>query len=203
MMLAYLLKGFTLGFSAAVSPGPFQVYLLSQTLKHGWRHTLPVVLAPLVTDGPIIILVLFVLAQVPIWFLNLLHIAGGCFILYLARGAYLAFRAADTVQDVISETSQQSFLKALLINWLNPGPYIFWSVVSGPILLQGWRQAASFGWGFVASFYVGFVGILIGFITLFATARRAGPQVRRVLNGVSALALLVFGLYQIWSGLAG
>jgi threonine/homoserine/homoserine lactone efflux protein len=67
-MWAYLLQGIGYGFAAAVQPGPFQTYLISQTLSNGWRQTLPAALAPLISDGPIIILTLVVLSHVPGWF---------------------------------------------------------------------------------------------------------------------------------------
>jgi threonine/homoserine/homoserine lactone efflux protein len=101
------------------------------------------------------------------------------------------------------DTAQQHFLRAVLVNLLNPGPYIFWSTVTGPIFLEGWRQAASLGLGFLASFYAGLLGGLTMFMIVFAVASHAGPRVRRVLNGVAAVALLCFGLYQLWSGLMG
>ncbi|MBI1880094.1 MAG: hypothetical protein HYR94_18055 [Chloroflexi bacterium] len=82
-MIVYFLQGLTLGLSATATPGPFQAFLLAQTLKNGWKRTLPATLAPLVTDGPIIFLVLLVLTQTPGWFLNVLQIAGGLFVLYL------------------------------------------------------------------------------------------------------------------------
>jgi hypothetical protein len=44
---------------------------------------------------------------------------------------------------------------------------------------------------------------LAGLIVLFSTARRLGPDVTRTLNGVSALALLGFGVYQLWNGVTG
>lgn len=202
-LLAYILRGLTLGLSAAAIPGPFQAFLLAQTLKDGWQRSLPLVLAPLVSDGPIIVLVLFVLAQTPGWFLNALQVAGGLFVLYLAYGAYLAVRTTSFTDDIAPEPSRQNFAKAVLVSFLNPGPYIFWSMVSGPILLEGWRQAPGLGVGFVTSFYGAFVGILICFVILFATARRFGPPVRRALSALSAMALLILGLYQLWSGLTG
>lgn len=63
-MLFHLAQGAVYGFAAAVQPGPFLAYLISQTLRNGWRRTLPVVLAPLLSDGPIIVLVLFVLSRI-------------------------------------------------------------------------------------------------------------------------------------------
>ena len=83
-MLGFFLRGLALGLPAAAQPGPFQAYLLSQTMKNGWRHTLPAALAPLLSDGPIIILVVLILTQLPPWFLRVVRIAGGVFILYLA-----------------------------------------------------------------------------------------------------------------------
>jgi hypothetical protein len=41
----------------------------------------------------------------------------------------------------------------------------------------------------------------MGIIVLFATVRRLGPRVNRVLVGLSALALAAFGCYQLWAGL--
>jgi threonine/homoserine/homoserine lactone efflux protein len=203
IILSYILQGVTLGFSAAVSPGPFQTYLLSQTMKNGWQRTLPATLAPIASDGPIIALVLFVLTQTPTWFLNLLQIIGGLFILYLAWGAYQTFKTMDTSSTLGSETARQSLLKAIFINFLNPNPYIFWSVISGPILLEGWRQSPALGLSFVGSFYGFFVGFLVLLVLIFALARKSGPTVVRAMIGLSALALLVFGCYQIASGLFG
>ena len=60
---AYLIFGCAYAFAAAVQPGPFLVYLVSQSLSAGWRRTLPAALAPLLSDGPVAVLVLFVLSR--------------------------------------------------------------------------------------------------------------------------------------------
>ncbi len=199
-MTGYLLTGVSLGFYAAISPGPFQAFLLAQSLKTGWKRTLPASLAPLFTDGPIIALVLLLLTQTPNWFLSALRIAGGFFIVYLAKGAFDNFRQGDFSLEATVEASERGMLKAIMMNALNPNPYIFWSVVAGPILLEGWRQAPQLGLSFLIGFYGTMVSGLAGLIILFATARQLGPKVTRILSGVSAAALLIFGLYQIWEG---
>ena len=94
-ILPFLLQGIGYGFSAAVQPGPFQTYLISQTLLNGWRRTLIAALAPLVSDGLIILTVLFVLTRVPATFRLALQLAGGIFILYLAWGAFHSWRRFD------------------------------------------------------------------------------------------------------------
>jgi threonine/homoserine/homoserine lactone efflux protein len=200
-MWTYLIQGIGYGFAAAVQPGPFQTYLISQTLSNGWRQTLPAALAPLISDGPIIILTLVALSHVPVWFQRFLYIAGGLFILYLAYRASVAWRKFDEADMAVHSASRQSAVRAAMINALSPGPYIYWSLVTGPILLAGWRQVPWNGVGFLVSFYATIVLSLSGTIVVFGTARQLGPKVNRVLLGVSAVVLAGFGLYQLWLGL--
>jgi threonine/homoserine/homoserine lactone efflux protein len=199
-LFAYLWRGLILGGAAAAQPGPFQAYLLSQTLKNGWRRSLLAAFAPLISDGPIVALVLLVLTQTPAWFLNILRILGGFFLLYLARGAFRTFKTADVSLSADPEAVRQGLLKAALINALSPAPYIFWSTVAGPIVIQGWRQSVGLGLSFLIGFYATLIGGFISFVTLFATVGQLGPRVNRFLSLVSALALLLFGLSQLWLG---
>ncbi len=204
-MWIYLLQGIGYGLAAASQPGPFQTYIISQTLTRGWKRTLPAALAPLISDGPIILICVLVLSQVPNWMQRILYIAGGLFILYLAYGTYKTWKnfdaqaAGDGGEDTI-RLSQRSVLKAALMNFISPGPYIFWTLVTGPILLRGWRETPVNGIGFLAGFYVTMIGSLAAIILVFGTAARLGPKVNRVLLGFSAIALFCFGLYQLWLG---
>jgi threonine/homoserine/homoserine lactone efflux protein len=202
-MLTYILQGLGYGFAAAVQPGPFQTYVLSQALNRGPRRALPMALAPLLSDAPVIALVLLVLSQVPDWLLRFLHVASGLFILYLAWGAFKAWRAFDVAASLKASPSRQGLLKATLMDMLSPGPYIFWSLVTGPILLEGWRKAPALGIGFLAGFYAAMVASMVGLILLFGLARHLGPKVNHVLLGLSAIALAGFGLYQLYRGILG
>jgi threonine/homoserine/homoserine lactone efflux protein len=199
-MWLYILQGIGYGFAAAAQPGPFQAYLISQTLTKGWKRTLPAALAPLLSDGPIIALCLLVLSQVPLWLQRFLYIGGGLFILYLAYGAYKTWKNFDPAIPYTETETQQSVLKAAFINTLNPNPYIFWSMVTGPILLASWRQTPFYGVGFMAGFYLAMILSFSTIIIVFSSARQLGPKVNRALLRISAIALLGFGLYQLWLG---
>lgn len=199
-MLPYLLQGLALGGAAAIQPGPFQAYLLGQTLRNGWLRTLPAALAPLLSDGPIIALVVFILTQTPAWFLIGLRLVGGLFLLYLAWGAYRGMRETAVASISPTTATQQSMVKAALMNALSPNPYIFWATIAGPIFIEGWRSTAAAGIGFLLGFYGALIGGFAGFVTLFALTRRLDQRVNRVLSGVSTVALLLFGLYQLWLG---
>ena len=200
-MWLYLLQGIGYGFAAAAQPGPLQTFLIMQALTKGWQRSLPAAFAPLISDGPIIVLCLLVLRQVPDSFKQVLYLVGGLFVLYLAYGAYRSWKNFDINLSNPELGAQQSVLKAALVNMLSPGAYVFWSLVTGPILIQGWRETPIFGITFVLGFYVTFVVCLMLIIFIFGTMQTLGQKIRRAMIGISALALLGFGLYQVWLGI--
>jgi len=202
-MWSYIVQGVGYGLAATAQPGPFQTYVISQTLKRGWRRTLPFSLAPLVSDGPIIAVALLVLSQVPDSFRRALTIVSGFFILYLAWGVFRSWQTFDPEEVIDGEPVRQNLLKAAMMNTLSPGPYVYWSLVTGPILLSGWREAPAYGIAFVVAFYGALVVSLAGLIVVFGTVRRIGPKVNRALLGISAVALFAFGLYQLGTGIVG
>lgn len=199
-MLAYILLGAAYAFAAAVQPGPLQTYLVSSTLTHGLRRTLPAVLAPLLSDVPIISLVLLVLTQVPPSVVNGLRLAGGVFLLYLAHGALVSYRTYEAPGIGQPVQTARTLVKAAVVNVLNPNPYISWSLVLGPLLLQAWRTAPVHAIALVASFYVTMIASTAAILVPFAGARALGPRVGRAMVGVSALALAAFALYQLSAG---
>jgi len=200
-MWLYVLQGIGFGFAAAAQPGPLQTYIISQAITKGWKKSLPAAFAPLVSDGPIIVLCLLVLRQLPNSFKQVLYIAGGIFVLYLAYGAYKSWRDFESQFSISKSDTKQSLLKAALVNLLAPGAYIFWSLVTGPILIAGWRETPAFGMAFMLGFYITFVLGLMLIIFIFGAMQNLGQKVRRALVGISAIALLCFGLYQLWLGI--
>lgn len=204
-MLAYLLQGLVLGATAAAQPGPFQAFLLSLVTRNGWRRTLPASLAPLISDGPIILIVLLALTRLPEWGLSALRLAGGLFLLYLAWGAWRAFRAPGTAAAGDPAKSAdplgRSVLKAALMNFLSPSPYIFWATIAGPILITGWRESPASGLSFLLGFYAALIGGLALFIVVAGLTGRIDARLNRALGLFSALALFLFGLFQLVTGL--
>jgi threonine/homoserine/homoserine lactone efflux protein len=200
-MLAYLISGVTYGFAAAVSPGPLSMYLMSQAVSRGWKKALPVAFSPLITDGPVAVLVLALLSQVPTSLVSYMRVLGGALILYLAYEALKSWYRFNAEDSVAASTAPNSLLKAVLINWLNPNLYIGWSVILGPIVLSGWHKAPANGVAVVVGFYATIVVVMTGMVLLFAATKTLGPQVRKNLICVSAIALAGLGLYQLWLGL--
>jgi threonine/homoserine/homoserine lactone efflux protein len=201
LLFNYFLRGFSLALSAVASPGPFQAYLISQTFKNGWRRTLVASLAPLISDGPIILLVLFVLTRVPEWFLSAIQIAGGLLLLFFAWRTYGTFRTFDLESQLNTNSSSQNMFEAALVNMTSPGPWIFWSLIAGPILLEGWQISPWLGVFFLSGFYLTMVVGLGIFIFFLGTARNVGQVFTRALLGISAVILFGFGVYQLLQGI--
>lgn len=201
-MYAYVLLGAGYAFAAAVQPGPLQTYLVSSTITHGLRRTLPAVVAPLLSDAPIIGLVLLVLTQVPPAAASALRLAGGVFLLYLAAGAAASFRTYEAPRADRSSQAARTLVKAAVVNLLNPNPYLSWSLVLGPLLVQAWRAAPANGVALLASFYLTMIATTAALMAVFAGARALGPRVGRTMVGLSALGLAALGLSQLWAGAA-
>ena len=72
-----VLLGSGFAAAAAIQPGPLQAFLLSRVLRDGWRRTLPAAFAPVLSDGPIALLMLFLLRAMPVWLQSGLRVAGG------------------------------------------------------------------------------------------------------------------------------
>ncbi len=94
--------------------------------------------------------------------------------------------------------------QAVLINLLNPNPYLFWALVTGPILVEAWKLNPGVdGIGFVVAFYA--VMVLLqrrDHFGGFLGPRVRDPCVRRALIILSPRVGLAafFGLYQLWLG---
>lgn len=200
-MLSYLIFGITYAFASAVQPGPLQTYIISQTVKKGWRSTIPAAFAPIISDGPILILVLFLLSTIPDNFIVILRIGGGLFLLYLAYRAFISWKKFDTDKNVSTNSNQQTLFKAAFINILNPAPYLGWSLIMGPLFLEGWNKDPSYGIALLLGFYITMTLTLTSIIILFGFARKLGPKVTKILLGISSIALFAFGIYQLWAGI--
>lgn len=201
-MISYLIFGITYAFAAGVQPGPLQTYLITQTLKKGWRSTLPAAFAPVISDLPIVVLVLLVLSSVPENFIAFLRLGGGLFLIYLGYKAFLSWKKYNPDEVIKSKSGKKTLFSAALVNILNPNPYLGWSLIMGPAFIEGWRIAPVNGIALMAGFYVILVITLAATIILFAFARKLGPKISKLLLGLSSIVLILFGVYQLIIGIS-
>ncbi len=198
-MVEYLVVGAGLSFAAAVQPGPLQAFLLSATAARGWKRTLPAAFSPLISDGPIVVVALLVLKQVPAGFERAVQAAGGALLLYLALLTFREWRTGVGHPRDDAGSAPRTLLAAAAVNFLNPNPYLAWTLVLGPLLLKAWRAGPADAIALLSAFYGTMVASLAGIILAFGTVRSLGPRVVHVLLLFSAVTLAALGIYMLVS----
>jgi threonine/homoserine/homoserine lactone efflux protein len=155
-MIHFLTIGTLLGLSAGFAPGPLLTLVIAETLRHDIKAGVRVALAPVLTDLPIIILTLLVLAKLSDMhsILGAMTLLGGCFVLYMGyegistKGVDVSFPAKGA----------SSLLKGALTNALSPHPYLFWFSVGAPTMTRAISLNVAACVAFIASFYICLVG---------------------------------------------
>jgi threonine/homoserine/homoserine lactone efflux protein len=201
-MFQYIAIGAGFAFAAAAQPGPLQVFLLSRVAAAGWRRTLPAALAPLISDGPIALLVLLLLHNVARGFESFLKGAGGIVVLYFAARTFLDWRRANQETEQPGPSAPRTLFHAVAVNIVNPGPYIGWSLVLGPLVQESWAQNPGYSIALIFSFYFVMIGSLALFIVLLGTTKYLGPRGRRGLLLAASFVLAGIGIYSIYSAFA-
>jgi threonine/homoserine/homoserine lactone efflux protein len=199
-------QGAALGLTAAATPGSLQTLLISETLWGGFKRGARITLAPLITDAPIIIAVLLILNQVPPVVLRLLSIAGGLFVLYLAWELLKQWRGGSPAAAAVAGAQPigwKGLWRAAIVNWLNPNPYIFWTLVGGPTLIAALNQSFAHGAAFLAGMYGVFISSMLIIVAVFHFARNLGPRVVRGMLLISIGVLALLGVVLLAQGLLG
>lgn len=205
-MIVLLLQTAALGFASGVMPGPLLAFLFLETLRRGGRKAVWLVAAPLVSDGPIAAVTLGLLGQADERFLRIVEGAGGVLLAALAARVLLDLRRDTPGGQGKSGGPPPDSLAAALrrgvaINFLGPGPWVFWGAVFGPLVVEEWRSSPAAGALLVICFYASFLSTMAAAVLLFAQARRLAGRGRRIARLAGAIVLLLFALRLWWRAL--
>ena len=169
-MSSALLVGVMLGLSAGFAPGPLLALVITQTLKHNVKEGMLTATAPILTDAPIILLSFFILNKLSEFgaVLGLVTAIGGGYVFYLS------WETMNTgpVKTEISLIEPRSLRKGILVNALNPHPYLFWVTVGIPFVLKIQGEHPFAAWGFILSFFSLLIGSKILIAVIVGKFRR-------------------------------
>ncbi|MCP4186340.1 MAG: LysE family transporter [Gammaproteobacteria bacterium] len=150
-MISYLSFAAILGLSSGFAPGPLLTLVIAETLQHGRAAGFKVSIAPLITDTPIVIVVVLLLSQIshvdPL--IGGIAILGGGFVFYLGVIS-IRIRPVTLSTEMVKE---RSLLKGIVTNFFNPAPYIFWIGVGAPMLIKAYDESPVFAVAFIVTFY--------------------------------------------------
>lgn len=203
-MVTFMVQAMGYGFAAGTSPGPFLSFLVGTTLAYGWRRGLIVIFAPLLTDIPIILASVFLLGQLPDSALRVIQIAGGLYVLWLAWLSWKSLQAGETIgggAEAGRISKRQTLRQAMTMNYLSPGPYIFWGTVTGPLLRQALDHSLLHAGGMLFGFYATFLVLLALWVGAFDQLRRIDPKVTRIALTITIVILAILGLVLLRNGL--
>lgn len=200
---AYLSLGLSMGLNAGISPGPLLALVVTASLRSGLSGGLQVALAPLVSDLPIIVLSVLLVRNLPPEATHWVGALGGLVVVWMGIGAIRAGRTATLPGEGESQSEPRRELwRGVVVNVLNPHPYLFWTVVGGPTLVSGWGESPVHALAFLVPFYVLLVGSKAAIA--FLVSRKAGglsqAWYRRTLQG-SGVLLVAMGVWlavQAW-----
>jgi threonine/homoserine/homoserine lactone efflux protein len=193
-MVNFLTMGSILGLSAGFAPGPLLTLVISETLRHDIKSGVKVALAPMITDLPIIMLTLFILVKLSGFHkvLGIISCMGGFFVLYLGWQSMVT----KGVELDLQGTRSKSLAKGIIVNTLNPHPYLFWLGVGGPTVTKAMNLGMVAPLAFMVSFYVLLVGSKIVIALLVGKSRSFlignGYIYTMRLLGVALCALAIF-----------
>lgn len=202
--MEFVFQAALLGISAALSPGPFQSLVIAQALLGGWRRALPITLAPLIGDIPVALVLVFLLNRVPTTFLTYIRFAGAALLLFLAWDMWQKIRASKHPALEIEETPP-SFSRGLVMGLamllLSPGPYLFWSLVLGPLLLSALDVSIVQALIFLISFYIFSIGGLNIIAILVTRLGQLNRSFHYRLQQASLVIMLVIAFFLVQNGL--
>lgn len=201
-MIESLLIGSGFAIAAALQPGPLQAFLFSSVSRRGWRKTLPAAFAPVISDGPIAVMVVFILNRMPEQANALLQAAGGLLLLYFAWSSFTQWRSREEPSGGEPGPVPRTIFQAAMVNLLNPNPYLGWSLVLGPAAISAWSDAPMNAVALIGAFYITIVSATMAVILLFGLTNFLGKKRQRSLILISAVILAVLGVYQLVSGIS-
>jgi len=197
----YVWKAILLGIHAGMAPGPVTTILVTQSLLHGRRAGAKIAFVPVLTDIPIVALVIPALYYLTHGFgivIALISIVGACLLCHLGYESLLVTASHFQKKDI----PPISLLRAIGINFFNPNLYIYWLTICGPLSVSALRTG-----GFVTMLL--FIGVFFLCITsaklvvafLFGSVRHS-LDLRLIIwiNRLLGIALFFFAASFLWQG---
>jgi threonine/homoserine/homoserine lactone efflux protein len=198
LILSLALAGAVLGVVEGIKPGPLLTMVIRETLSGGLRAGIWTAAAPVFTDGPLIVLSLVAAAWIATQTSVLLTItiAGAIFLAYMGIECF-----SLELPDITTQAAppKASFLRGITTNLLNPGVYVFWFLIGGPLMASAVDQEVLAPVAYALSFLGTIIMTKVCIAYLISKSSQGiTSQTYRNLLSVCGLVMLCFSLYYVW-----
>ena len=197
----YVWKAILLGIHAGISPGPITTMLITQSLLHGRKAGAKIAFVPILTDIPIVALVipsLYFLSHRFGIVIALISIVGACLLCHLGYESLSVTASHFQKKNV----PPMSLLRAIGINFFNPNLYIYWLTICGPLALSALRTSGfAMMFFFIGTFFICITSAKLGLALLFGSVRHS-LDLRFIIwiNRLLGIALFFFAASFLWQG---
>ena len=197
--IEFFVTGAILGLVAGITPGPLLTLVITETLKYNRKEGIKIALAPLLSDLPIVILSLLILARMSSYdnILGVISFLGSGFLIYLA---YETIKIKPTQLNTENAITH-SFKKGILANILSPHVYLFWILVGAPITLKAFKINILASILFVFGFYIFITGSKISIAIISEKTKNVfSSKIYVTLIKILGILLVVFAIILIKDG---
>jgi|TARA_B110000263_G_scaffold24917_1_gene19095 threonine/homoserine/homoserine lactone efflux protein len=204
LVIGLAIAGITLGIIEGIKPGPLLTIVIRETLSGGFKAGIRAASAPIFTDGPLIILSIFVagwIATQPLIFCGISLVGA----IFLTRMGLECF--SPEIPDIDSDKIDisRSFKRGIITNLLNPSVYVFWFLVGGPIMATAADTEPLAPVAYAISFLVSIVSVKITIAYFFSKAQvnLSSSNYQLVLR-ICGIAMLFFAIsfvyraFELW-----
>jgi len=186
-----------------VAPGPLLTLVITQTLRHNVKEGILTATAPVLTDVPIILISFLILNELSDFgvVLGLITAIGGGYVFYLSYETITT--GPIKIKIEAPQIQPRSLRKGVLVNALNPHPYLFWATVGVPFILKVRGENPYAAWIFILSFFSLLIGakmavaLIVGKFSSFLQGR-----LYRYIMKTLGVILAVFAAFLIKDALA-
>ncbi|MDR2756119.1 MAG: LysE family transporter [Planctomycetaceae bacterium] len=197
---SFLWKGILLGIHAGISPGPVTTLLVTESLLHGSRAGMKIAFVPVLTDIPVICIVIFLLYYLTFDATIVIAVISMIGALILCGLSYENFSVTESRYER-GEIVRVSLLKAVGMNFFNPNLYIYWITICGPLAVSGLHHGWSTMFSFLITFYISITSVKLGLSLAVGSVRHTlNLKVIVWLNRVLGAAMLLFAILFFWQG---
>ena len=201
IILTLAAAGIALGLFEGIRPGPLLTMVIRETLTGGWYAGARAASAPIFTDGPLIIVSIFLsgwIAEQPS-ILFVISLLGAGFLVWFGIDC---FRIEPPDQDIAQEEVTGSFRRGVMTNLLNPNVYVFWFLIGGPLMASAADEEPLAPVAYALSFLVTIIIVKMAIALIFDRTRGSmSPRAYKIALGICGLGMIGFSagfLYQAY-----
>jgi len=201
IILTLAAAGIALGLFEGIRPGPLLTMVIRETLTGGWYAGARAASAPIFTDGPLIIVSIFLsgwIAEQPS-ILFVISLLGAGFLVWFGIDC---FRIEAPDPDTAQEAVTGSFRRGVITNLLNPNVYVFWFLIGGPLMASAAAEEPLAPVAYALSFLVTIIIVKMVIALIFDRTRGSmSPRAYKIALGICGLGMIGFSagfLYQAY-----